>query len=323
MLQCVANSDINAPPMKQDLNTASTSIPLWTYTDPVQFLKAHYELQKRNSPGFSYAQWANEMGLKSRSFLRLVLIGKRNLTEETAELFAKTLRLNALEKNYFMNLVKLHRATTLEEKEVSSRELAKLRQKFALKSHSITEIQQKDLYDFLSSYKIPRLQVLLNMKDLKKTEGNLSQIMKIKESELTSLLQILERLELAYKDESQQWQANESKLMTPDLLGNVALQSFHKKSLTEAIDSITLPKETRRFQSLVLAMTQEQFVELHQDIRQHLELLLKKFENQQSGEQKVYQINFNIIPVTESIFREEQTHAPIESPETEVENENK
>jgi uncharacterized protein (TIGR02147 family) len=291
--------------MKTDLNTNNQSPLIWNYTDPVAYLKAHFDHRKSQVTGFSYATWAEELGLKSRSFLRLVLIGKRSITTDTAELFAKALKLPAIEKQYFLNLVKLSRATTLEEKEVPTQELAKLKKTFALKTHNILEIQKNDLFEFLSSYKIPRLQVLLNIEGIQKTAKVLSQIMNAKESEVQHMLEVLGRMGFAAQTTEGHWVAQESKLMTPDALGNVALQSFHKKSLEEAILAIDLPTDTRRFQSLVMALTPEQFKEVHQEIRQHLEFILKKFEDKTADNKRVYQINLNLIPVTGSIIRED------------------
>lgn len=309
--------------MKQDLNT-EIEPEIWDYTDPVRYLRTVYEYEKSRSPNFSYGTWAERMGLKSRSFLRLVLIQKRNLTLETAELFSKSLNHSALEKQYFMNLVKLSRATTFEERQAPTLEINKLRQKFALRTHNILEVQKKDLYDFLSSYKIPRLQILLTLEQIERTEKNLSLIMKSKESEVLNMLQTLARLGLAKKMENGEWHAQESKLSTPDVLGNVALQSFHKKSLEEAVSAIDLPPETRRYQSLVIALTPEQFQEVNDEIREHLQMILKRVDTKNMENKRIYQINLNLIPVTGSILRESEDRALVEkSPDqNEVQDEN-
>ncbi|HWU44725.1 MAG TPA: hypothetical protein VN132_14835, partial [Bdellovibrio sp.] len=82
--------------------------------------------------------------------------------------------------------------------------------------------------------------------------------------------------------------------------------------------------ETRRFQSLVLPLTPAQFQEVHQEIRQHLSFILKKFESTNGADKRVYQINLNLIPVTGSIFRESENRESMESPvNQEVQNENK
>jgi uncharacterized protein (TIGR02147 family) len=290
--------------MKQELNTAK-SLQIWGYADPIGYLKAYYDLRKQNEQSFSYAVWAEELGLKSRSFLRLVLVGKRNLTEDVAELITKSLKLSQTEARYFSHMVGLSRAATLEQKEHHSRELSKLHTKFSLRSHEILEISKKDIFDFLSSYKMPRLQVLLTLEDIEKTESRLASLLGTKESEVKQQLEILQKLGLATKDDNGQWQAQESQLMAPDELGNIALQSFHKKSLEEAIEAINLPKETRRFQSLVTPLTEEQMQQVHNNLRTCFEQTLASFDSNSGHGKKVYQINLNMIPVTGSIIRDE------------------
>jgi|GEM_PF-1431914 hypothetical protein, TIGR02147 len=302
--------------MKQNLNTDILTPNLWDFADAVAFLKAYYEHRKAQSPHFSYAVWAEELGLKSRSFLRLVLVGKRSLTEDVAELIAKALKFNQTETRYLSHLVGLSRATSLEQKEMHSREIAKLHEKFSLKNLEILEISKKDIFDFLSSYRMPRLQVLLTLNDIEKTEERLAQLLGIKTAEVVGQLAILQKIGLAEKDSRGQWIAKEGQVATADILGNVALQSFHRKSLEEAVEAIELPKESRRFQSLVMPLTEEQFQEVHTNLRSTLEKTLQKFESQEGHGKKVYQVNLNIIPVTGPILRDEN-HAPVGSTEQE------
>ena len=285
---------------------------LWDHVDVISYLRAYYDYRKQQSADFSYAIWAAELQIKSRSFLRLLLTEKRSLTEEMAQNFTRALKLNQKEVRYFNHLVALARNHKIESQELHGRELLRLRQKFALKNHDLVEVQESDLFDFLSSYQIPRLQVLLSLVDIDKSVANFAKLLQMTEEKVSEHLQTLKRLGLAAQDEKGQWNAREAQLATPDALGNIALQSFHKKSLEEATAAIALPKESRRFQSLVLALTTEQFEELHKDMRIYLEQTLKNFDSDTGKNKKVYQINLNMIPVTGPIIREE-TCAPVES----------
>ncbi|MFS4460156.1 TIGR02147 family protein [Bdellovibrio sp. HCB2-146] len=296
------------------MNTPN-NLQIWNFADAILFLKAYYEQRKKLNPEFSYAVWADELGLKSRSFLRLVLVGKRSLTESVAALISKSLKLNNSEARYFHNLVGLARATTLEQKETHIREITKLHEKYKLKSHEILEVSSKDLFDFLSSYKIPRLQVLLGLNDIEKTEARLAALLGVKESEVAEQLQILRKIGLADKDSQGQWHSKEGQVATQDVLGNIALQSFHRKSLEEAANALELPKETRRFQSLVMALTEDQFQEVHNQLRRTLENTLQDFDSSEGHGKKVYQINLNIIPATGPILRD-MNHAPVGRSET-------
>jgi uncharacterized protein (TIGR02147 family) len=285
------------------LNTLVKAPAIWDFVEPIEFLKAHYQYRKVRETGFSFAVWAQEMGIKSRSFLRLVMIGKRGLSEELESLFIENLKLNKSETTYFEHLARLQRASQLSAREYHSREIAKLRKKFQLKNHTLDEVNPRDLFDFLSSYRIPRLQVLLTLDGIKKTPANLASLLQVKENEVLQNLRTLQSLNFAREEENGEWIALKAELGTPDALGNIALQSFHRKSLEEAIQSLTLPKQTRRYQSLVMTLTEEQMEGLHQELRNTIENYLQGVETPIEIPQKVYQVNLNIIPVTGTIDR--------------------
>lgn len=286
-------------PHKYTLQTLS----IWSFVDPIEFLRRVYEVRKEKQRGFSYQVWAQELGLKSRSFLRLVLIGKRSLTGDLAIKLIQNLNLKKQEAQFFMHLVQLQRACDLQTQEYHSREISNLRQKFLLKSHSIVELPNKDYYEFLSNFRIPRLQVLLGMSDILKTSNHLASLLQVKESETIAMLETLRAIGLAVCDEKSEWSSQSKELGTMDELGNIALQSFHRKSLEEAIVALSSPTETRRYQTAVLALTPEQFLEIHKEMRQIFEDLLKKYDDASSLNKKIYQLNMNLIPVTRPIDR--------------------
>lgn len=296
--------------MEKNLNTKPT---VGDFVDAVSFLQAYYDYRKKLKDGFSYGLWAQELGLKSRSFLRLVLVRQRNLTTDVTDLISKSLRLSAAESKYFTALSALSRAKTLNEKESYSAELSKLHKKFALRNHGILEISKQDIFEFLSSYKMPRLQVLLTLNDIEKSPQNFAKLLGTSEAEIIQHLEQLKILGFAEELEPNQWVARESQISTPDVLGNIALQSFHRKSLEEAARAIDLPKQTRKFQSMVIPLTEDQFEILHAKMRLFLEETLEKMESQDGLNKRIYQINLNIIPVSAPILRE-NTHVPVEDP---------
>jgi len=283
--------------------TSLQTLSIWSFVNPIEYLRKVYELRKKQQKNFSYQVWAQELGLKSRSFLRLVLMGKRSLTEELAIKLIQNLNLKKIESQFFMHLVQLQRASDLQSQEYHSREISNLRQKFLLKGHSIVELPKKDYYEFLSNFRIPRLQVLLGLNDVLKTSENLTSLLQVKESETISMLKTLQAIGLAVCSEAGEWSSKSQELGTLDELGNIALQSFHRKSLEEAIVALSSPAESRRYQTAVLALTHEQFLEIHKEIRVIFENFLKKDDGTSSFDKKIYQLNMNLIPVTRPIDR--------------------
>lgn len=308
--------------MSHELNTVKNNEPLanfpkiWDFSHAVPFLRSYYEFKKSVDKNFSYGTWALQIGIKSRSFLRLVLVGKRRLTNDVAELISDKLELNPLERKYFLALVQIENSDQIAEKVIHNSSLQQIRKKYALKNHDFSEIQKQDLYDYFSSYQMPRLQVLLTLDGIDKSATNLAKLLQTKESEIVSRLETLNKLGFA-KCENKQWVATKKDLQTQDHPGDLALQSFHKKSLEEAITAISLPKDQRRFQSLVLSLNENDFKAVHQELRGCLEQIVLKYADRNNRDQsndplKIYQINLNLIPVSSSILQE-NIPAPVAS----------
>lgn len=311
--------------MKQTLNSSAdlaTSTQIMDFINPVEYLRSYYENRKSQDSGFSYGDWAAEAGIKSRSFLRLVLVGKRSLTLDVAEKLSNQLPLSSQEKKYFLQIVKMQRATQHSTKERLTNEALKLRRRFALKTHDFIELQKTQIFDFLSSYKMPRLQVLLSTLKSKKTAIHMAELLNSKPQELEAQLQTLKDLGLAQKSENQEWYSTNKAINLKDSLGHIALQSFHRKSLEEAIAAIEMPVETRRYQSLVLALTEKEFAELFSEMRTKLEEIMAlqnerleaENENPTFEAKKIYQLNLNLIPVSRPILQSESP-APVERDE--------
>lgn len=293
---------------------------VWDYFDPVSFLRDTYQFRKDTQVGISYASWALQLNIKSRSFIRLVLIGKRALTVSVAELFAENLNLTGPEKNYFLNLVRLQRSQKLADRELHSREVARLRHRYGSPSTSTVDLSSKHYFDYFSSYKIPRLRVLLTIPELVKTPETLAELLKVKVSDCMQYLETLANLGLAETTDTMitaksNWSATTGNLRSPDSLGNVALQSYHRQSLQESIEAIKLPADIRNYQSLLLTLSPDQYELLKQELHQTLRDVLSRYSGFSAEDQKIYQINLNLIPVTESIFRQPKAVAPTTSPE--------
>jgi len=120
------------------------------YLDARKFLEDYMEFRKATERSFSYAKWARELGFSSRSFLRLILVGKRSFTESSIYRIADGLKLKAKEHEYFTLLVKLNQAKVGKERERYAEAMAKI---FPASSHA----KILDNYKFLSSHHCPRI----------------------------------------------------------------------------------------------------------------------------------------------------------------------
>ncbi|WP_413557258.1 TIGR02147 family protein [Bdellovibrio sp. HCB209] len=268
---------------------------IMSFVDYRQFLQAWYHYSKSQSPHFSYATWSRQCGFKSRSFLSNVLHGNRNLGEESISLLLNSLKLSALECEYFEHLVLYANSTNFLNKEYHFQQIVTLN-----KSKADGELH--DIYKFLSNPKTPRVHLLLSLHSLNCTADFVAQTFQIPKTEAAEILQNIKDCGLAEYDEaSGNWRTTQNDLRIPDNMGNTAVQSFHKNSLNEALEAMMLPPSERRFDSLVMTLTDMEFTEIKTDIDQFLNFLNRKYTSKVLDGARVCQLNLNIVPTSQPL----------------------
>ena len=91
-------------------------INVYEYLDYRQFLLDWYEMMKAETTFFSYRYFAQKAGINSSGFLKLVIEGKRNLTDIIAEKFIYAIKLWGKDGDYFRSLVRYNQCRSPEEK---------------------------------------------------------------------------------------------------------------------------------------------------------------------------------------------------------------
>jgi|GEM_PF-5479849 len=89
---------------------------IYDYYDFRKYLNDFYKHKKATSKVFSYRYFAKRAGFNSGSFLKLVMDGKRNLTEDSLDKFINAMELKEEEATYFRALVGLGQSQTNREK---------------------------------------------------------------------------------------------------------------------------------------------------------------------------------------------------------------
>lgn len=268
---------------------------VFEYLDFRIYLTDFFRWKKVTAPGFSFAVWANEAGFQSRSFIRLVMIGKRKLTSAAREKIIKTLGISNGELIYFKRLVDFNQSETHDERE-----------KIWLELQDLIPQQKRytvlDYYRFLSSHWTPRLQVLLTLNDIDKTPSYLASALGLKIPQIKEMLKTLDALGLAEELPDQTWRATKSEFEAPDDIGNLALLSFHKKSLQDAIAVLESSDTERGFKAAIMALTPQEFMALKQEIARFSERILKENMNDTGQGRKLYQLNLNLVPISHPLI---------------------
>lgn len=85
---------------------------IFDYLDYRLYLRDLYEFYKETTTYFSYRYFAGQAQLSSPSFLKLVMDGKRNLSQESTEKFIHAFRLDNDQAEFFRTLVSFNQSSS-------------------------------------------------------------------------------------------------------------------------------------------------------------------------------------------------------------------
>lgn len=270
---------------------------LFNYLDAVFYLQDYYKARKEMAKGFSYETWSYELNIKSRAFIRLILLGKKKISPKFVEAFCDQAFSTKAEQEYFHCLVNYSQANTQKDKQLFGARLAQIQRR---------TIQQKHIEDFssfVSSPQLPRLLTLLSFKDIIPTTENLRKFMGLSLEEIEKSLKHLAELGLAESKKQGDeifWQSKNEKFKVKDSKGSMDLLKFHEKSLQDAIAAFHLPKELRRYKSLLLPLSEEELKSFNDNMDEFATEQFNRFSGDHYEGRRLFQINMNIHPVAKS-----------------------
>lgn len=269
---------------------------VFDFTDYRAYLKAYYEWHKGKNPLFSHAYFAKKAGLKSRSFLRLVLSGKRNLSPEGISKFIVGLEIESSEAKGFRLLVECNQGLNSQQKKAAWDEFQKLlpRSKKYMRVH--------DEYRFLARLAYPIMMVILRQEQVAHDLNGLSHMTGLSVAEVEEGLDTLQRLNMI-KRHGKLVSVGDTIFRTSNDIPNVAIQSFHKGMLEKAKAAVDLDVKEREFQSVIIPLNQEEFLFLKKRVRELAEEFDTTFGTRRDSTERVYALNMNLIPVSSEFIR--------------------
>lgn len=271
---------------------------VFNYLDAVFYLQDYYKARKGMAKGFSYETWSYELNIKSRAFIRLIILGKKKISPKFVEAFSEQVFATKAEQEYFHSLVSYSQASTQKDKQLFGARLTQIQRRTLQQKHV------EDFSGFVSSPQLPRLLTLLSFKDIVTTSENLQKLMAISLDEVERSLKHLAELGLAEQKREGEvivWKSKNEKFKVKDSKGSIDLFKFHEQSLHEAIAAFTLPKELRRYKSLLLSFSEEELKTFYQNMDEFATEQFNRFSGDHYEGRRLFQINFNIYPVAKAI----------------------
>lgn len=272
---------------------------LSNYMDFRLYLKDFLDFKRSQKLGlrkYSTSDFAAAADLKSPQYLKLVIERQRNLSEDGALKFCKALGLNKEDSTQFLNLVFYNQATQPKERYHYLQKLSEHRAK------SVDGIKTPHWLKVILYSICEGMGGEHSVEDFKNLLGDKSKVNELKEclDELVSE----NAIEAITVDGTVMYRKSPGQNTFSSDIPIDVIKKIQSDLLLLALESLfsDSPKD-RDLGSFSIALTAKEFEETKFEIRKFRKALLKNLlmKREQSPGEKVYQVQFQIFPVTKSI----------------------
>ena len=264
---------------------------IFEYTDYRHYLSDYYQYQKETRKGFSYRYFLNKVGIKSPSFMKDVIEGKKNLSSVGIKKFSKALELSKRESEYFNNLVLFNQAKT-----------SKKRQHYFLKLSGFqkrAEIHKvrKDKFEYFANwYNLAIREYIHSHKFYDNYEEMADAIEpKITVSQAKKAIALLSKLGLITLGDDGYYKVKDPLITFDPDLENIAAHNLHK-SMQEisarALD--TVPKEERYFRTFIGSFSEKAFQKIRLELDNARKKIIDIIKEDGDNDKKVYHMGMQL-----------------------------
>lgn len=274
---------------------------LFKYLDYREYLRDHYDYNKRCHRYFSFRYVAGKTGLDA-SFYVKVLNKQKNIANSAIPVLASFLKFNKRETSYFSTLVHFNKAKSTDQ------ETFYLQKLLLLRTPAATVIDN-DLCEYLASWWNVVIREQLNIFDFKGDFEDLASRLHpaVTSAQMQRSLRLLQKLGIIAPN------ADGILRPTHDFVSNSgvdqikAVRSYQKSVLKLATTALeTIPKEHRDISTLTVSASRACFDAISERItalRHEIIELVRK----DSKPEEVYQVNFQIFPLTRNRSKDQQS----------------
>lgn len=266
---------------------------IFAYLNYREFLRDYYREEKAKNPAFSFQFLANKAGFKSKSFVKLVIDGRKNLSEDSLGKLGKALKLGPKPFSYFEDLVAFNQAGSVKLRNYFFGKLA------GYNNRNPARLILRDQYDFYSKWYHNTIRELASWFPFGEDYELLARQVKpaISPRQARDSVRLLLRLGLIRRT-GDGYAQSDSLVTTGDEVQSLAVENFHLQNLILAGESIdTVPGGQRDVSCLVLGLSRKGFEACKAEIQALRKRLLKIAEHDRDPE-RVYHAAFQFFPTS-------------------------
>ncbi len=268
---------------------------LFDYFDYREFLQDYYHFHKRRNSAYSYRLFARKAKLGSPNYLKLVVDGKRRITDRTLYQFARGLGLGRDEEKYFRELVMYQEVSDPDSKELHLRALLKYQEK----QRAPVPLKAERM-KFLLDWHHAVIRELVATKDFQEAPSWIAKRLgnKITEAQAKESIDLIAKLGMIRKNIDGKYEQSEPLLTTTDEVPSHVLRTLHRTYLRKAVNSIfSVPMDKREMSGLMLAIPHHRLKEIKEEIKEFRKKVNRKYGTDKHGDE-VYFVGLYMYPIT-------------------------
>jgi uncharacterized protein (TIGR02147 family) len=271
---------------------------IYRYSDFRQALKDHYAFHKQHTRGYSFRSFSKAAGFSSPNFIKLVMMGEKNLTEESAGRLAKGMGLEGAEAEYFVDLVRFGQAKDLDAKSMAMERMEKARRK-----QSIGGLEDADAA-YLREWYLPVLREMTALPDFEEDAdwiaGRMTFPVPLKD--VREGLAFLEAQGFLKRDDDGRLQRKDRVLSSGDLSSKpvlaAAAREYHVQMAELAKQAVfAWPKEARSVSNTTLSLSRKGY-ELALTRIEAMRSELLDLAARETGATELHQLSVVLFPLT-------------------------
>ncbi len=286
-----------ASPSRTFLKDQGESSAIFGYTNYRDFLASLFQELKGRDPGYSYNQFAEDLGFPPTNAIWMVLTGRRKISPMAMKRLIEALGLKNLQRRFFVALVKHNNASRLSEREAQLAEMLKIKAE-ALDAQG----GNKEGLEYFSEWYFPVIREMVALPSFQADPNWIAQNlhMKILPKQAEYALELLQQLNLIRWDVRLKRfvQTSGTIDLSGDLLSFAAIR-YHEKACDMAREAITrVPAKERDFNTTTLRLTPDKVQQLRKILAEFRSQLLAMESQDPEGAAQIYQINTQLFPIT-------------------------
>ena len=277
------------------------------YMDYRQFLADWYAWKKRITASdirpFNYPMFSAAANIKSPNYLKMIIEGRRNLSDDMIVKFSKALGFTKEQCEEFRSLVHSNQSRDAVTRNVSLEKLSEIRVARKLESGEI----DRKTWEKIPNWVAWVIYAMVDQEGVKFDLPTLKKLLrgKASESEIQDALQgLLASGELVREESSGEIKKARHLIETPEGVPVALIRKLQTQLMLLGLESLHQDAPTEReFGTLTMSLTKTEFEEVKFRLRQLRKSLNKDnaIHRENGKGERVYQLNIQLFPVSNKV----------------------